>query len=126
MYESQDLLEAVKTIRPFLSQLLDQEAQAVDSQLAALIARNQAGESVDHLITELLTQYQDTRKWMKQFLQKRSNRDFCPLPGLPSEISAPKYTCPVGDDYTWYRLDISDPIPLCPTHQVQLTYSEGS
>ncbi|NEZ55823.1 tyrosine-protein kinase family protein [Adonisia turfae] len=34
-------------------------------------------------------------------------------------VSAPKYICPEGD-YTWYRFDISDPIPTCPTHHCSL------
>lgn len=127
MYQSTDLLEAAKSIRPFLSQLLDHSAQEVDSQLATLIARNHAGESVDDAITNLLVAHAKTRHWMKEFLQKSSTRNaqsFESLPGLPSEISAPKYICPVGDDFIWYRLDVSDSIPYCPTHQVQLTLAE--
>ncbi len=119
MYDSRYLLEAAKSIRPFLEELLDSEAYAVDAQLANLIARYNMGESVDDLIIQLLHSYDETREWIEQFFEDSPKR-FSSLPGDPTVPSAPKYDCPLGKDYTWYRFDSSEPIPICPTHKIKL------
>ena len=36
---------------------------------------------------------------------------------------APRYVCPVGADYTWYRLNVGVAVPVCPTHHVHLVQS---
>ena len=121
------LLEAAKTIRPFLPQLLDDQAQEMDQQLADLIIRCQAGEPLENQITSLLAGHNSTRKWMREYLdtdasQTRS-RGYNPLPGIP-KIDAPRYVCPEGD-YIWHHIDSSDPIPECPTHNCPLRRDES-
>ncbi|MBW4661059.1 MAG: hypothetical protein KME15_20480 [Drouetiella hepatica Uher 2000/2452] len=128
MYPSEDILEAARSIRPFLAEQLEAEAAArVDLQLADLLARANAGETVDNLILELLAETDSTREWMFAFLQKQalpestreSTKGFNPLPGQGSAIAAPKYVCPEGD-YIWYRPRVGVEPPLCPTHNVPL------
>lgn len=129
MYPSDDLLEAAKSIRPFLSKLLEENAEEMDRHLAELIARCQAGEHQENQIAELLASRDATRKWMAEFLKndgrQEAIRNYSPLPGAVGSVGAPKYICPEGD-YIWYRLDSSDPIPLCPTHQILLVLAESS
>jgi hypothetical protein len=128
MYPSDDLLEAAKTIRPFLPKLLGENAEEMDRHLAELIARCQAGEHQENQIAELLASQDAAREWMAEFLKsdgrQETTRSYAPLPGIGS-VRAPKYICPEGD-YIWYRLYSSDPIPRCPTHQIPLVPAENS
>jgi hypothetical protein len=128
MYQPADILEAAKTIRPFLPELLEQNATEMDRQLALLIARCQADERQENQIAELLASQDATREWMAAFLDadslREATRGFNPLPGFAA-LGASKYVCPEGD-YIWHHLDISDPIPLCPTHQLPLVPAENS
>lgn len=123
-----NLLEAAKSIRPFLPQLLNEQAQEVDQQLADLILRCQAGELLENQITSLLASHDATRQWMREFLDSDAaltrSKGFNPLPGIPN-IDAPRYVCPEGD-YIWHHIDSSDPIPICPTHHCSLRRGESS
>ncbi|PSN14178.1 hypothetical protein C7293_12765 [filamentous cyanobacterium CCT1] len=126
MYQSDELLEAAKTIRPFLPDLLGQNAEEMDHQLAELITRCQAGEPQENQIAALLAHEAPTREWMAEFLSTdqalKGTRGWERLPGI-SAPGAPKYACPKGD-YIWYRLDVSDLIPSCPTHKIPLELAE--
>jgi hypothetical protein len=128
VYPSEDILEAARSIRSLLAELLEAETiQPVDQQLADLLARANAGETVDNLVLELLAETDSTRQWMFEFLQNKRSLDsrgeptkgYSPLPGQGSRIAAPKYACPMGD-YTWYRPRVGVNPPPCPTHNVAL------
>lgn len=119
------ILKAAKTIRQFLPQLLGEQAEAVDQELADLIIRCQAGEPLENQITNLLASHDATRKWMRDFMANGSppptrgpGYEHNQLPGL-AFVGAPKYVCPHGD-YIWHHIDSSDPIPTCPTHDCPL------
>ncbi|NEZ66348.1 hypothetical protein D0962_26915 [Leptolyngbyaceae cyanobacterium CCMR0082] len=124
---SAKILEAAKTIRQFLPNLLEGQASEFDQQLAALINRHLAGEPLGNQITSLLASNPETRKWMRDFLSIDSGQTrggvFNPLPGLPN-IDAPRYICP-EKDYIWHHIDSSDPIPRCPTHNFSLVRDES-
>jgi hypothetical protein len=124
-YTTEKLIEAAKSIRPFLERLVGSEAAALDTKLAILIARYKTGEAVDDAVTELLIQHDNTREWVRQFFEQDTTqgltRSYEPLPGIISSTTPPKYVCPVGDDYIWYRYDVSEPVKRCPTHDVTLT-----
>lgn len=122
------ILEAAKSIRQFLPDLLGEQAPEVDHQLADLLNRHQAGEPMENQVTNLLASHPPTREWMYNFLaadavQTRS-LGYNPLPGIP-KIDAPRYVCPQGD-YIWHHIDSSDPIPACPTHHCPLIRDESS
>ncbi|KPQ31455.1 MAG: hypothetical protein HLUCCA11_23720 [Phormidesmis priestleyi Ana] len=123
------LIEAAKSIRPFLNDLMGiDDAQVMDSQLSHLIAQYQAGEQVSNSITQLLAGNESTRNWVRQFNQKqRADRGgFEALPGMTAATSPPRHTCPLGNDYVWYRFDSSEEIPICPTHKVTLVLEEDT
>lgn len=124
MYKPDHILEAARTIRPCLSQLVGAETAAtLDAQLADLLAQAQAGQSIDNRILELLADEDPTREWLSDFLQDQQQpehlRNFSPLPGHPSIVSAAKFICPQGD-YTWYRPRVGIEPPPCPTHHLPL------
>jgi hypothetical protein len=124
MYESADILDAARSIRPYLSQLLPAaQAEAIDQQLADLLAQANTRQSVDNLILELLAEQDSTREWLSEFLQDKQQpehlRNWSPLPGQGSIVNAAKFVCPQGD-YTWYRPRVGIEPPPCPTHNVSL------
>lgn len=126
---SQDILEAARTIRLFLSELLSaEEAQIMDAQLAELLNQpNQ--EKIENLILEILCSYDSTREWINQFLESNSplsiieksyQPTLSPYPYMVSGLI--KYACPQGD-YIWYQRQVGEPIPNCPTHHIPLEKS---
>ncbi len=120
VFEPEDILEGGRSIRPYLEELLGNDAIQVDNKLAELLAQAQAGQPTDQQILEILTSYPNTRNWIAEFLsEKQVSKGFEPLPGQGQPISAQKYNCPQGD-YVWYRRIVGATIPICPTHGVEL------
>jgi hypothetical protein len=132
LYTDQDLLEAARTIRSELPDLLDSEtAQSLDDRLAKLLnqvpldLRDLHYETISAIVTQVeesLKTPESTKTWLKSFLIDSSNhqrQSFEPLPGNASYVATDKYICPHGD-YRWSRRSIGQPIPRCPTHNVLL------
>jgi hypothetical protein len=124
-FKPEDVLDGARSIRPFLQELLGDDAVQVDGQLAELLAQAKAGQQVHEQILELLKSYPDTYNWIAEFLsEKQVSKGFEKLAGQSQAISAQKYICPEGDDYTWYRRVIGTTIPICPTHGVLLIVAD--
>ena len=124
MYKSAEILEAARSIRPYLRELLPpSEAKAIDKELAKLLEKASTGESIKNQILELLRNQDSTREWLLDFLQDKQKpdnlRNFSPLAGTISIVKADKFVCPEGD-YTWYRPRVGIEPPLCPTHNIPL------
>ncbi|XZF60814.1 MAG: hypothetical protein ACSI46_17155 [Gloeotrichia echinulata DVL01] len=142
MSEPADILEAARSIRPYLSELLPAaEAEVIDQQLADLLAQANTTQRIDNLILELLAAQDVTREWIFRFLQDKQQPEhlgtfhalpdprgmnalldsgnFSDLPGSPSIVNTTKFVCPEGD-YTWYRPRVGVKPPLCPTHHLRL------
>lgn len=120
-FKPEDVLDCARSIRPFLQELLGDDAVQVDSQLGELLAQAKAGQQVHEQILELLKSYPDTYNWIAEFLsEEQVSKGFEKLAGQAQAISAQKYICPQGDDYIWYRRVIGATIPICPTHGVPL------
>lgn len=128
MFTNQQALDACRTIRPFLPQLLPSDlAKDIDQQLADLLnqERLEENEKVDRLLV-ILNSHEATKAWVENFLSfvsvryhTRSDNSYAGLPGDPSLQTALRYVCPEKKDYIWYR-EGDDEIPLCPTHLVRL------
>ncbi|MDZ8263545.1 hypothetical protein [Nostoc sp. ChiQUE01b] len=120
-FKPEGVLDCARSIRPFLQELLGDDAVQVDGQLAELLAQAKAGQQVHEQILELLKSYPNTYNWIVEFLsEKQVSKGFEKLAGQAQAISAQKYICPQGDDYIWYRRVIGATIPICPTHSVLL------
>ncbi|MBM3727972.1 MAG: hypothetical protein FJW40_21425 [Acidobacteria bacterium] len=126
MYSSDDILEAARTIRPYLPSLIGPPAAAVlDAKLASLLADARQGRKVDNLILDAL-QAPEAREWTRQFLRAgalETLRAYQPVAGPGRPVAAEKYCCPQGD-YVWYRRQVGETVPKCPTHQCELTQCE--
>jgi hypothetical protein len=121
--EDDDILEAARTIRPHLSNLIPDDAITVDEELALHLNDTQTGKPSGNVLLGILRRREPTRRWLSVFLNQRflieSTRGFQPPPGNPVPVSAQKYVCPQGD-YAWYRASAGSLIPRCPTHGVTL------
>lgn len=121
MFTNDQALEACRTLRPLLPQLVPALADQIDHQLAQLLNQPDLEDNppVDRLV-EILDAHPETKRWFDQFLENLTpKRGFAQLPGNPAFSSAAAYLCPIGNDYTWYR-EGNEEIPLCPTHLVPL------
>jgi hypothetical protein len=123
MYHPADLLEAARSIRPLLPTLIEAEANSLDQQLAELL--NQATPedmTTAEAILTLLQSHPATQDWLAEFLKispMQKGVSYQTLPGSPALQPAPRYICPIANDYTWY-LEAGEEIPLCKTHLVPL------
>jgi hypothetical protein len=120
----EDIVEAARSIRPYLNELIPAEAEQVDNELAGYLNEGAATRNSNRLLATL-RRHEPTREWVSEFLQKRLPPavtrafEFRQPPGDPAAVSATKYVCPQGD-YSWYRVSIGRPIPNCPTHGLML------
>jgi len=128
MYQTEDILEGARTIRPHLHELVGGEAERVDDALADLLARAELGQKTDTLILDLLSTHKATKDWMRDYLSRpyslresAGTKGYYTRPGGDSApISAQRYVCPVAGDTVWYRQYAGEDIPMCNTHGVQL------
>ncbi|MCU0571010.1 MAG: hypothetical protein MUF49_31140 [Oculatellaceae cyanobacterium Prado106] len=143
MYSTEAILEAVLLIRPRLTDLLEDEtAQQINAQILQLLRQIQAEQPVENSLLELLAQYEPTRTEMRAILDRQNTEDerstsisgentsildleltkgitYSSLPGQSSPQPKPKFKCPTCD-YTWSRLKLGKPTPLCPQHRLPL------
>ena len=123
MYDSDDILNGARAIRPYLTELLGGNSSMVEQDLVSLLSQAQEGRKVDNVILDLLARHEATREWIAKFLEHKRPPDivklYSPPPGDITAIPPDKYACPQGD-YIWYRRSVASTIPVCPTHFVKL------
>jgi hypothetical protein len=124
-----DIVDVAKKIRPFLEELVEEEAPEYDRIIAGLIADSRGGRDVTAPLTAVLTRSDATYAWVARVLEDGRrlpppvlDRGFQQLPGHGEVIDAEKFECPDGD-YVWYRMSIGDKVPFCPTHDRPLVLS---
>ena len=125
----EDIVNVARTIRPYLSALVGEEADAYDREIAGLLARAQEGHDVSDQLLAVLTQSRTTHAWAARVLEddrhlppeisQELERGFQPLPGHGEKVDAEQFECPHGD-YVWYRISVGVPVPACPTHTCPL------
>jgi hypothetical protein len=131
MYNTQEILDAARTIRPELPVLLENEpavdAAELDALIAALLGRAEQGESVDNSVLSLLAATDPTREWLRSYLDAEEKderleamRSFRRPAGNPDPIVAQRYVCPVDGQTAWYKQFEGEEIPLCVDHNVRL------
>ena len=127
------ILEMARTIRPFLSELLQPaDAEVVDGDLARLLADAKGGQEVAEQILTRLADHSTTHNWGAKFLARGYPPDLegliekgVPAPlGYGDPVRAAKYICPSGD-YVFYRHAVGQSVPRCRTHDVDLRPAGG-
>lgn len=121
------IVDAARMLRPYLPALVGGDAQAIDENLAQLIADALDGEDVAEQIVRRLSARAELRDWVAQALEHDPpqppglaaavERDYSGLPGLGEVLPAARYICPYGD-FVWYRRAVGEQIRDCPTHHV--------
>jgi len=121
---------AARSVRQFLPELVGPEAEQLEAEIAGLLVEP-GGED---RLRRLLEQREGTRAFLGAVLDdapefrppqarpstKKDASGYNPLPGRVGSLRAPKFRCPVGDDYDWWRLSQTDSVPKCPTHGCEL------
>lgn len=113
-----DVLAAAVAVQPYLGELAGAEAEEIERELSALLARGAAGESVKVGLLTLLSRNAATREWIRRALAvPREYRAFQPQGGT-AEVPGLRYVCP-GCGLEWYRFSVLDPVPVCATDEIR-------
>lgn len=96
-----------------------------------IIDRAGRGDNVDRETAELLSRYVRLNEWAEQLLedkdlvpphlQRDEVRSYNPLPGHGEPVQAPKYICPLGHSFVWYRMSVAEVVPPCSFCHSRLT-----
>lgn len=131
MFDADDIVFAVKALRPFIRQILaEKQALSLEKEIDILLERSDRGEKVDNLLLELLSGDERLREWLKSALLEDSTRgqiedpSFGNLPGDVGGIAAKRFRCPREScGFNWFLRRVGQPIPFCPVHQTILVLS---
>jgi hypothetical protein len=125
------VLEAGRTIRPFLDELAiePEEIAALDHDLAEALMEPDAGSAATSVF-KLLTARRPTAEWLLDFAELGLPPELdagypvrgggSALAGDGEVVRARRFHCPVGDDFSWYRRSMAQAIPSCRTHGIRL------
>lgn len=118
---------------------VDPAWKALDQQLAELIEAGRRGAEVTAPLEDIFD-HPELRDWVAAVRGDphllppevaaiaRGDRSIAgdsQLPGPPGPVLAARFVCPAGNDFTWFRQQAGDQIPVCLTHQVVLAPTPG-
>ena len=137
------LLDAARSIRPYLVDLVGDRALDVDRRIVLLLIRADAGHDVDEDLLGVLTETPATQEWAASViendrhlppdLQHLQERDAVGPPlayrAVPNPygepVDAERYTCPVDRNYVWWRRHVGQEVRQCPDHPSVLLVPDG-
>ena len=129
-YSSDQISDAAKAIRPYISDLLDPpRAQQLEQQMDRLLPDLPLAQGNHPQFLKILSDYEAIREWIRLYLEEqypaeeilKTLRVYYPLPGLKHSVESPRYICPVENCHQdWYRHSREETIPQCPIHDLQL------
>lgn len=122
-----ELVRVARLLRGYLPTLLDAaEAAAYDQRIADLLAADRAGRPIDDDLVELVASSPALHAWVARVLEspwllpQEISERYTPLAGNRAGSDLQRYACPVDGDVEWYRVSLSDPVPICPQHGTAL------
>ncbi|MFG3350994.1 hypothetical protein [Streptomyces sp. NPDC048001] len=121
-----NILEVARTIRPYLPELVGDEADAYDTEIKDLLTQAHDGVDVGDEIMAVLTRPR-VKTWATQVFEDEHHRPpilpardrgtIKPPPSpVPTPVLSDKYECPVDGNYVWYRPSVGYPVPDCRDH----------
>jgi hypothetical protein len=130
MNDEEPLFAAAREVRPFLTDLLGQEAAAVDEALARILLSTQSSADKLSQIQAVFGEDDRLTDWIGQFIEEGSippevagrairGAGYVDVPGDVGYRPGVRFNCPKGD-YTRYLLRQGEPLPPCPTHGLAL------
>jgi hypothetical protein len=129
---------AARAVRWFLPELVGPDAESVDEEVADILAEEPGRGDVQRRLRELLERREGTGVFLDAILNDAP--EFRPpqarpstlkegrlsgLPGRIGAVAAPKYRCPVGNDFDWWQLAEEDLVPVCKSHGCALVRVSG-
>ncbi len=123
-WTADDVIEAARAVRVYLSQLVP-DPMAVDARLAALLGLETPGWEAEMEILDVLRSTEDLRAWTAAFMTGRAPPQISATrtAGVDIRVSSPvsfeRFVCPSGD-FSWYRFLPGERAPPCPTHSLPL------
>jgi hypothetical protein len=126
---------AARAVRQFLPELVGPEAGRLDAEVAGLLAEPGSTDRLRRLLDEregtrafLGAVLDDAPRYRPPQARPENTKDasgYSPLPGRIGPLAPPRFRCPDGDDYDWWQLSRTDPIPVCDTHGCRLVPVRG-
>ncbi|RPI32999.1 MAG: hypothetical protein EHM70_07390 [Chloroflexota bacterium] len=123
MYTGQEILFAVRQLRPYMEKMSEEISPEMVSEIDRLLACADAGEKVENLLMDVCAGHALLRSWLAVALDVDSGglRSYGRLPGNTSQIAAVKYACPhKGCSFEWPVSKAGQPVPPCPVHLIPL------
>ncbi|MFD8981525.1 hypothetical protein [Streptomyces sp. NPDC059564] len=126
---SEDLLITARTVRGYLKELLgSDEADRMDRLLDSLLVRAARGDDVDGELATAFSADATLRSFASAVLTDPAHRPprvrEVRLSGDGEIVDVDRFQCPEGD-LIWYRFDVGEQIPDCPTHGGPLRRAEA-
>ncbi|MFI0976095.1 hypothetical protein ACH4SP_03590 [Streptomyces sp. NPDC021093] len=122
-----EIIDVARAIRPHLPELLGSLAPDVARELAVLIEQSSRGEAVKVKVIGLLVAHDATRRWAHSLLTvPLRERAFEDVLGDPQRIQLVRYGCPRCDRPPWFRFDLRDEIPVCPSDGIPYEVQDTS
>ncbi|WP_370418031.1 hypothetical protein AB8O64_04850 [Streptomyces sp. QH1-20] len=126
---SEELLITARTVRGYLKELLGaDEAERMNQLLNALLVRAAQGDDVDEELAAVFSADATLRAFASAVLTDAEHRPprvrEVRLSGDGEIVDIDRYQCPEGD-VIWYRFDVGEEIPDCPTHGGRLSPAES-
>jgi len=119
--------QEIGSIAQIARELVTHLPKAMDEELKQLIARAEAGQDINVEIVELLSQYENTRYWLKeqiklQAMEMSEPSRYAPLAGNPKLIlPSLKWICPESSCDQWmFIVQASGDPPNCEKHKVRM------
>jgi len=121
-------LRVARAIRPHLRDLLGDQANEVDGDLARLLKRSDEGHAVEPDVMRVIDRHEATREWAEGLLTvAHGDRDYAPVPGPVQYIPPSRWVCPrfaeCGTEFL--RYSAGEPVPPCPVHAIELVQDAG-
>ena len=128
-----EVFEAARAVRPYLDELLPDRASFLDTQIGALLKREQADPAgAAAALAELFSSEPDLHDWIAALLadpqlrppdiaqadEPAATKSYQPLAGDQQPVTAVRYACPEGER-VWYRRSQGQPVPRCPEHDLE-------
>lgn len=137
MSDDRELFAAARAVRPFLEDLVPQEAAAVDRELAAALLSSDPDDARLDGIQSVFAGHQSLTDWIAQFLAANSTPPevvevvtrlaagaaYQNLAGDPAPQPGTRFVCPNGD-YVRHVLRRGQTIKPCPTCGLSLVQAD--
>ena len=123
--------QEIGNIAQIARELLTHLPKEMDEELKQLIARAEEGQDITVELVDLFSQYESTRRWLKEqiILQSREMSEVsghAPLAGNPSlALPSQKWICPEGNcDHWMFIIQAGGDPPTCEKHKVKMVCAE--